>query len=1044
MSFTQFLFGNDNDKGGIEDEELDRELREPLQQNGSSFLHELFSAESLGIDEGDADSNVSMQSFAVSSVAADAMDFSNFQELADDHERQSTDKDTMDTGLLSTDSLSRDITTMLDITPFDHIHNGSNSNNSNAMSLLDQITSDVALASTAMQNNTLPQESPIDIVKRRYPGFEPHKILKFSELFAERVTPGPHKKKDISAQLETTQRTSDKIVFPQYTLPYNYNNYSNNSDDNGIIRSSVYPLDVALYHKGQNEAEDVSIASEIDDNDLTMKATDFYSVALSTWEDDIRWQEEPHTSSTTVIMHTAKDLMQRIKNLDLENGDWQGRIAWEEESASILRQNIHVEFNMNDPHMLFEVVDEETLGNKRRRTVKDQQNVGSTDMLSDLNLSNDKYYEVVRQTFGQLTVQHTLPAIKLQLPYYKIRMSKKELRAFHRPPLNVTAGTTATIQKLKKLSKKEKRVKKCNLSEFIRSAKQLSLRDTGDFVLLEYSEEYPPIISNIGMGSMLVNYYRKEDPLDTFVPKSETGVPFVLEVTDASPFMNFGNVESGQTISALYNNLVRAPIFPQQVPSTDFLVIRHKFEQETKWYLKEIPSLFVIGQTYPVQEVPGPHARISYRLAQRDPHRGLRITKIAKYFNEFNEAQIRQKLKEFMEYQRGSHLGIWKPKPSMPIPNEQQLRRMVTPEMVCLFESMLVGQRFLEDAGYGAAEDDGNMADADSKLELEQQLAPWIATKNFINAAQGKAMLKLYGPGDPTGCGEGFSFLRISMKDVFIRAHEDPQQKLAEIDARPKSAHRYNVAEQQQAYKEEITRIWNTQMQSLSQQTFQEPMDDDMDDEEYMEEDERSEQGSNYARRNSWDDTGSYGRGGPFSPTASLGSSAWDRSEHDIEDDLVSLTESQGSRTSGGPMHGNRYLIIKRRVRQDNGEETWEEERVTEPAVIRAYLRQRQLIEEKSTGTDTMEMINNEEKNRRLKRITIDQLAKFRRNQERRRARALAKQKKEMTFGFRKEGTTCRKCPLWNANGEHLRRNGSDTGSVGYAIECDICNQSNS
>jgi hypothetical protein len=90
---------------------------------------------------------------------------------------------------------------------------------------------------------------------------------------------------------------------------------------------------------------------------------------------------------------------------------------------------------------------------------------------------------------------------------------------------------------------------------------------------------------------------------------------------------------------------------------------------------------------------------------------------------------------------------------------------------------MLVGQRYLEDAGYGAAEDDGN-GDGDLKLELEQQLAPWIATKNFINAAQGKAMLKLYGPGDPTGCGEGFSFLRISMKDVFIRAHEDPQQKL--------------------------------------------------------------------------------------------------------------------------------------------------------------------------------------------------------------------------------------------------------------------------
>jgi hypothetical protein len=57
--------------------------------------------------------------------------------------------------------------------------------------------------------------------------------------------------------------------------------------------------------------------------------------------------------------------MQRIKNPDLENGDWQGRIAWEEESAPILRQNIHVEFNMNDPHMLFEVVDEETLSSSK-------------------------------------------------------------------------------------------------------------------------------------------------------------------------------------------------------------------------------------------------------------------------------------------------------------------------------------------------------------------------------------------------------------------------------------------------------------------------------------------------------------------------------------------------------------------------------------------------------------------------------------------------------------------------------------------------------
>ena len=39
---------------------------------------------------------------------------------------------------------------------------------------------------------------------------------------------------------------------------------------------------------------------------------------------------------------------------------------------------------------------------------------------------------------------------------------------------------------------------------------------------------------------------------------------------------------------------------------------------------------------------------------------------------------------------------------------------------------------------------------------------------------------------------------------------------LAEAESRPKSAHRYNVAEQQQIYKSEIERIWKAQFDSLS------------------------------------------------------------------------------------------------------------------------------------------------------------------------------------------------------------------------------------
>jgi transcription initiation factor TFIID subunit 1 len=157
--------------------------------------------------------------------------------------------------------------------------------------------------------------------------------------------------------------------------------------------------------------------------------------------------------------------------------------------------------------------------------------------------------------------------------------------------------------------------------------------------------------------------------------------------------------------------------------------------------------------------------------------------------------------------------------------------KMVGPEQVVLTESMQVGQRHLQDLGYSQAVEDAD----ESNLSIEQQLAPWITTKNFLFATQAKAMLRLHGDGDPTGRGEAFSFIRISMKDIFVKAGEDYEQKLgkysfalgmvslrltnldtAEAENRPKSAHRYNVAEQQQIYKSEIERIWKAQFDSLS------------------------------------------------------------------------------------------------------------------------------------------------------------------------------------------------------------------------------------
>lgn len=130
-----------------------------------------------------------------------------------------------------------------------------------------------------------------------------------------------------------------------------------------------------------------------------------------------------------------------------------------------------------------------------------------------------------------------------------------------------------------------------------------------------------------------------------------------------------------------------------------------------------------------------------------------------------------------MEYhRRGPHQGFWRLKDFVTIPSDADMLKMVTPEQVVLSESMQVGMRHLQDAGYGGAETTKD--EDESKLSIEQQLAPWITTKNFLQATQAKAMLRLHGEGDPTGRGEAFSFIRVSMKDIFVRAGEDYDQKM--------------------------------------------------------------------------------------------------------------------------------------------------------------------------------------------------------------------------------------------------------------------------
>lgn len=236
--------------------------------------------------------------------------------------------------------------------------------------------------------------------------------------------------------------------------------------------------------------------------------------------------------------------------------------------------------------------------------------------------------------------------------------------------------------------------------------------------------------------------------------------------------------------------------------------------------------MFLVGQTLPVTEVYGPQSRkanifcknrlevAAYRLFQKKDNKSKRIpiSKILSMFPQFPELVIRKWLKDTSDYVRvGRDMGWWVLNKDAPTLSEEELRVQVTPEMVCCYESMLAGKQRLIDAGYfNAIEEQFEEEDnADATVDDEVKLAPWHTSRNFILATQGKALVELIGPGDPTTRGEGFSFIRIPLKSTFHR------RWMTEPLPNSGAGSKFSIAQQQQAYREQIMKIWDAQYTAL-------------------------------------------------------------------------------------------------------------------------------------------------------------------------------------------------------------------------------------
>ncbi|XP_049851336.1 transcription initiation factor TFIID subunit 1-like [Schistocerca gregaria] len=328
--------------------------------------------------------------------------------------------------------------------------------------------------------------------------------------------------------------------------------------------------------------------------------------------------------------------------------DWESQTIWDDESQRPFLPRLQVQ--MNDLYMLFEPENaseyeselDAANGSSRPQTVKKKPrkrhlllpscSLQSTELLlrshqdalkhiDKFNLSNDKYYlegtQAVARAQKSAILQHSMYALLNVL--MKPSLTTSQLKHWHKPMAVFEANRVYSID-VRSNKRKEQRKQVLSL-DIMKRKKDLSARE-GRIVIVEYMEERPPMIMDIGMASRICNYCRKmkdkqNKPTLSFVD----GEDVFLEVEDASPFL--GDIRPGAQLQALENNLFKAPIFLHTPEETDFLLIRtERRNKQDLFYVREIPALYIVGQLHPMLEVPAPNSRQStHYIKQRLQHR---------------------------------------------------------------------------------------------------------------------------------------------------------------------------------------------------------------------------------------------------------------------------------------------------------------------------------------------------------------------------------------------------------------------------------------
>ncbi len=419
----------------------------------------------------------------------------------------------------------------------------------------------------------------------------------------------------------------------------------------------------------------------------------------------------------------------------------------------------------------------------------------------------------------------------------------------------------------------------------VRREKDLWISDIGSFVMIEYCEERPPLLGNLGMCSRLITWWRPGPGMESPPPSADIqdGCLQELEPGDESPFL--GDIPLGSAQQSIANELYRSPLFHHKAKGTDFLMVGSinaerggrrpssrtavgdaSHPDKCVLYshnIREIDRLFLSGQTEPckVVYVPGtPKAKqilsvflafLVGRLFEGSiGETGVDLYKARDSWKNLGTIRDRDLRRAAKEIAVQHNTNRWFCRPDIDIHSYvERAAARFTPEDVCAYQSMLSTLRKLREAGIRelitadsltnvllllkARQDRLQSLVSETKRRCESQtisgsrngnspldklkdaletqlralrgvrdvaqyiheevlLTPWNKTASFLgnstdqgmgggssnSSMANREMLRLKGLGDPSGCGEGFSFLPKPPEDKIASKSEVPSDQL--------------------------------------------------------------------------------------------------------------------------------------------------------------------------------------------------------------------------------------------------------------------------